>query len=272
MQAARPRKLSREIGLAEATSHLLLVVGATALVLSIVFVSSILAFIGLGLVFWGAVLLYASPEEGVKTTILNATTVTLLKSMDKIIRDGNYQGIPIYLPPKYLKDYESSRIYLSKEKSLNLPSPQEVLQKEDENLFSNSSSLLLMPPGADLAALFEHTLGTTFTKVDLQFLENNLPRLFVEELEIAENMEIENEDNRIRMKMGNYIYKDAMNELGKLNIVNQLGCPVGSAIACALAKASGKPVIIEKYHVSDDGRTINIEYYLLEEPAAGAQV
>jgi hypothetical protein len=77
-------------------------------------------------------------------------------------------------------------------------------------------------------------------------------------------MEIEN--NKIRVKIENSWYNT-------LNIENEkssstystLGSPLSSAIACVLAKATGKPIIIEKQQTSEDGRDLTIEYHILEE-------
>jgi len=43
-----------------------------------------------------------------------------------------------------------------------------------------------------------------------------------------------------------------------------MGCPLCSAMACALAKATGKPVTIEKEMQNLDGST-RIQYKLLED-------
>jgi hypothetical protein len=53
-------------------------------------------------------------------------------------------------------------------------------------------------------------------------------------------------------------------EIRKLsNICGSLGCPLCSSIASAIAKATGKPIVIEKDLASEDGQ-IEITYRLLE--------
>ena len=56
------------------TSGTMLLLGIVALLASVIYASSILAFIGLGLVFWGAILLYVEPEEHIKKVILFAVS------------------------------------------------------------------------------------------------------------------------------------------------------------------------------------------------------
>jgi len=65
--------------------------------------------------------------------------------------------------------------------------------------------------------------------------------------------------------VANHIFKDLCRETAKLERAHEtVGCPLISAIACALAKASGKPVTIEKEMQNLDGST-RILYRLLEE-------
>jgi hypothetical protein len=94
-----------------------------------------------------------------------------------------------------------------------------------------------------------------------------MPKLLIEDLEIAQNVQIETLNNTVHVKIENSIYKNMCQEAKKFsNICSLLGCPLCSAIASALAKATGKPVIIEKNQISEDSQTIDIEYHLLEEP------
>lgn len=240
--------------------------GVLTLALSLNYSSSTLAFIGLGLVFWGAILYYISPQEYVQINLFGAATLSTLQNLDSILKEHNYKGKAVYLPPKYLKDFESSKVYLGIGNAASLPTPEQIQQKESEIPFSNPSGTLLIPPGAEIVTLFENTLGTSFTKVDLRFLENNLPKLFIEDLEIAENIEIEIEDKKVRVKIEGSVYMSISRELKNFSYTtNLLGCPISSAIACALAKATGKPLIVDKYQMSDNGRTISIEYFLVEE-------
>jgi hypothetical protein len=44
-----------------------------------------------------------------------------------------------------------------------------------------------------------------------------------------------------------------------------MGCALCSAIACALAKATGKPVTIEKEEQSQDGKTTKIQYRIIDD-------
>ena len=264
--------------LAKATSWTLLGVGAAALITSIVYVSSILAFIGLGLVFWGAILLYIQPEEYTKKVLLDAAVLPSLSTLNQIMQELNYKGKAIYLPPKYLKDPEANKAYITKQKEGKLPKPELILKQESQLFLKKPQGILLTPPGAQLTKLFEKTLDISFTKADLQYVTQNMPKLFIEDLEIAEDLEIETrygesatktvetKYDAIHVKITNSILKDTYKENRKLShLYGTIGCPICSAIACALTKATGEPIVIERVQPSEDGKIIEATYRILEQ-------
>jgi len=264
-----------KIGLAAASSCASF--GAASLIGSVVYDSSILAFIGLGLVFWGAILLYVQPEEHARKVLLDAAVLSSLTALNKIMEELNYKGTAIYLPPEYFKDPEENRIYIPKLKEGGLPSAESILENESRFFVKNPEGILLTAPGAELTRLFEKTLGTSFNKVDLEYLQQNLPRLFIEDLEIAGDLEIERSrstaniadpissapaiEGTIRVKITGSILKDICKENRSLSqIYSSIGCPISSAIACALARATGKPVIIQSIQTSEDGNIVEATY------------
>lgn len=238
--------------------------GITALALAVIYESSILGFTGLGLVFWGAILLYIRPEKYVKQILLGNSTMSALEGLDEMLVELGYRGKAVYLPPKYLRDFESSRVYIGAGERFELPPPEDMHVLEERRLSKNPAGILLTPPGAELTRLFEETLGTSFSRVDSKYLEQKLPNLLIEELETAQGVEIETNEDLIHVRIQNMIYKDMCLETAQLSNTS-LGCPLCSAIACAIAKATGKPVIIEKEKRSPDGGSTDIEYRLLQE-------
>jgi len=244
---------------AKAISWALLACGVASLIVSIVYTSSILAFLGLGLTFWGALLLYLKTQE-YEHKLLDSSVLPSLNTLNQLIRELNYEGNPVYLPPKYFEDPEATKIYIPKQKEAGLPKPEDIQKNENRLFVKNSGGILLTPPGAELTKLFERTLETSFTKLDLKSLEQNLPKLFVEDLEIAENLEFQIKEDSIHLKITNSIYKDLTN---LPNMLEKIGGPICSAIACAITKAAGKPVIIEKIEISEDGKTTDAKFRLL---------
>lgn len=246
--------------------QILIITGASALAISIIYTSTILAFIGLGLVFCGIIFVYIRTDKYVKKILLDATVSSQMAALNQIIQELDYRGTAIYLPPKYLKDLEANKAYISKQRETSLPTPEQTQKTENHFFIENSLGILLTPPGAGLAKLFEKTLKTNFARVDLQYLQQNMSKLFIENLEVAQNFEMETENNKIRVKIENSSYTTLSieNEKSSSTYFN-LGSPLSSAIACVLTKATGKPVMIEKQQTSEDGRDVTIEYRILEE-------
>ena len=268
-KSATKKRTKHKINLAKVTGWTMIGLSVALLTASTFYASSISAFIGLGLLFWGITFTYIRTEEYIKKTLLDATASSQLATLNEIMQELDCEGNAIYLPPKYLRDPEACKAYIPKQKEAELPTPEQIQKEETQSFVTfieNPPAALLTPPGAELTKLFEKTLETNFTTADLQYLQKNMPKLFIEDLELAQNFEMETENNKIRVKIEN----SACSALNKVteqpaNIYSTLGSPLSSAIACTLAKTTGKPIIIENHQTSKDGRDVTIEYRILEE-------
>jgi len=243
--------------------YVLLLYGAIAIALSVLYTSSILAFIGLGLAFWGVLFLFVRPVRYVKSSLLDSTSFSSLVTIDRIIADLNYKGKGIYLPPRYLKGLKEGTVFISSEEDTTIATIDEVTK--EKVFLKNPRGMCLTPSGLDLANLFETELGTDFAKADLKYLQGNLPKLFIEGLEIAKDFEMDVHDNMIHVKITEPVYKEFCNQVRtKLsNVCSSFGCPLCSSVACALARSSGEPVVIEKIETSTDGEVIEAYYRIL---------
>jgi hypothetical protein len=106
----------------------------------------------------------------------------------------------------------------------------------------------------------------SFTEMNLDALKKKLPLLLIEDLEIAEDVEIKSQGNIITIEATNYIFNKLCDETRKLEKTHAtVGCVFSSALACAIAKATGKPVAIQKEELVNDGKTNRIEFHTLEE-------
>jgi hypothetical protein len=247
----------------EKIGYALLLFGAIALVSSVLYSSSILAFVGMALAFWGALFLFIKPVAYIKASLLDSTVIPFLTTIDHIMSELNYKGKGIHLPPRYLKELKGGKVFIPMKKEIILPPMEEVA--EEQVFLKNPKGICFTPPGLGLVNLFENELGTDFTRADLNYLQNNLPKLLIEDLEIAEDFELKIENNMIQVKITSSIYKDFWKEARKLsNICSSIGCPLCSSIAIALTRATGKPVIIENTEATEDGETIRANFRLLE--------
>jgi len=263
---------------------ILLVLGAASLLAAIVYSSSILALIGLGLVFWGIIVSYIQSDEYVKKTILNSTSITLLTALDETLRTLDCKGKAIYLPPKYLNDPESTKVYVPKLETSTLPSPETTQQLEMQPTQKSPQGILITPAGAELARLLETELGTSLLRINLEDLLRRLPKTLIEDLEIVNDCEIQlfakkrtekSEENdqtnqsEIFVKFTTTVYRDTCKRAARLpTIFSNIGCPLSSALAIAFSKATGNPIMIKTQQISEDGETNGTEYTIIEEPVA----
>ena len=222
---------------AKLISSTLIANGTLALALSIVYSSSILALIGLGLLFWGITFIYiGGGDDRVKRVILEATVLSQMATLNQLLKTLGFVGNPVYLPPRYFKNSSTNAVYIQKIGNTGFLTPEIMPRNEPSFLFEfieNPASILMTPPGAQLVQLFEKTLKTNFNKVDLKYLQQNLPELLVEELEITQQFEMEIETNKIRIRTIGSIYNNSNAQTEQPSILSLFGSPLSSAIACS---------------------------------------
>lgn len=234
--------------------YILLPAGLIALLSSIFLESSILAFIGLGLTFWSILLLYIRPARYVKANLLDSTAFPSLMMMEQMMKELGIEGKAVYLPPGKNEELRGGKIIILKAKG----------KAEEAILKGNSSVLYLTPPGVSLTNLYEDRLGKEFAGIDINDLQENLQKIFIEDLEIAEKIEMKIEDCLITMNIQGTPYSNLCMEVTKLkSINNSVGCPFCSSIAIAINRSTGKSIIIEDEQVSNKGKNIEIKYRTL---------
>jgi len=241
-------------------------VGAAVLAGSMVFSSSVWVIVGLPLIFWGILFFFLKPTSLVKADLLDIASYSLLENVRRLISEFGLKGKCVYLPPRYLKDLSSGLVFISAKKEAYVPTLDEVKEAEDRIFLKNPNGVFLVPSGVALANLFERELGTSFAKVDLEYLIRNLPKVFVEDLEIAKDFEFSVVGDRVHVWVEGSVYKDLCDDVRKASgVCGSFGCPLCSSIACVLARASGRPVVMDGNEFSADGKVMDIHYRLLEE-------
>ncbi|RLG68609.1 MAG: hypothetical protein DRO11_08840 [Methanobacteriota archaeon] len=245
-----------------------LIPGVAALIFSVVKESQILAFIGLGLTFWGALFLFVRPVRYVKSKLLHSASLSSYLTIDRIIKDLKFKGKSYYIPPypedvylpEHLKGLKEMVVFISANKHPDMPSIEEIAKSKF--LLKNPNGICIPPPGLGLLIQFERTLGRDLSKVDLETVLEVLPQLVTEGIPLAKQLEIEKEDGIIHLRILNSIYKNMYNLEGPKS-VHILGCPIVSAIACAIAKSTGKVVTIKEDKISPDEQLIEVWYSLV---------
>jgi hypothetical protein len=246
-----------------ATILAIVTLGVGLIVISAIYVSSFLAIVGVAIIFWGSILLYITPDKQVTITFLTASTETNMSNTERVLSEFKFTEKGIYLPPKNLQDTESSLVFIPSISEQALPKPEETKMTD---LFTDKhDGLFLTPPGFALSKIFEQKLGVSFTKTDLPFLQKNLSKLLTEDLGITENIDIQIQNNKISLEISGSIFKEDKQENQKFQQThNTVGCLLSSSLACALAKATGKPITIKSEEQSRDGKITKIEYQIME--------
>ena len=246
-----------------------IVLGALAIIFSIVVNSNVLALIGLSLTFWGALFFFITPVKYVESSLLDSTAISTYTSIDRIIKDLKFKGKSYYIPPypkevylpEYMKGLKDPVVFISADTG-GMPSMEELAKSKF--LLENPSGICLAPPGLGLLTKFEKELGRAIAELQLEELCESLPPIIVGSLQLAKEINMRLEDNQVHVMMLDSTYKRLYTAEENLKSIHYLGCPLASAIACAIAKATGKMVTIEKDNVYPDGQTIEVQYRLIE--------
>ena len=240
--------------------------GISSLVFSVYSESQILAFIGLGLTFWGVLFFLLTTLRYVEGSLLNSTAVASYSTIDRIIKDVKYTGKGYYIPPypkdvylpDHLKGLKDTVVFISAENDAVMPSIEEMA--EGKFLVEKPKGMLVAPPGLGLLTQIEKEMNVDYTKIGLSELCEVLPRVILENFGLAKDIIMTLEENQVNLKILDSIYKNLYSAENNLKSISVLGCPIASTVACVLAKVSGKAVAIQKHKVSPDGLTIEVWY------------
>ena len=233
--------------------------GILSLAVSLYATSTVLAFIGLGLTFWGALLLFIRPQKYVTTELLDSTALSSLRTIDRVMTEMGYYEKGIYLPGG---NPDRAVVFVPAEPYGRIPKAQEI---EDQMFIKDPKGLAMIPPGLALANLIEKKLGVGLEKCSLETLGERLPKVMVEELEMAQDFQMHVKGNEVRFNFNESVYSDFCHSLtGSTRVCAGLGCPICSAMACVLTIATGKPVSFEGDKFSADGKSLESSYKILE--------
>jgi hypothetical protein len=253
------RKSASRIGIAFA------VPGILSLGFSIQTGSQVLAFIGLGLTFWGALFFLVRPIAYVRGSILGLTAVTLYSTIDRIVKDLGYKDSGLYVPPyprdaylpEHLKGLKETIVFIPADADSGPPSVEEIASSKF--MTKKPKGICLTAPGSGLVDQFEKMMRTDMTKMSLEDLCGSLPQVILENFQLAKEIEMKTEDHRVTLTTSDSVFKNLYFEQGPRS-VRFLGCPLASAVASALGKNTGKATFIESVNTSPDAQTIEVTY------------
>jgi hypothetical protein len=234
---------------------LFLAVGILLLAYSMLFGLQIAAFIGLGLTFWGAIFALARNGKYVESSLLDATAKSAYSTIDRIINDLKFNGQGYYIPaypkdvnlPEYLKNLKESVVFIS-ENFGGKPSADDLAARRF--LSEKTHGAFVTSPGSELMAQIEKQLQLDFSKIPIEELTEILPSCLTETFNLAKSVEMSVVENGVSFKATGILYQSLYRAEPPLKSVSILGCPVVSAVACVLAKSSGKTVTIKEQVLS----------------------
>jgi hypothetical protein len=237
--------------------------GITALVMSIYISSRTLALIGLGLVFWGAIFLYIEPKKYVQVGLLNSTLSSAIMTVDQLISAMNYCGTAVYLPSKYSTEPRKEKVFINWGKGARIPKPHEVTN--NQILVDNPLGLYVTPPGLGLTNLYEDEMGIRFSQIGLDDFTKSLPKVFAEDLEIAESLEIERKGDSVRFLITKHVYADLCQKNTSADCDRSLYCPLCSSIAIALSRVYKKPIVINQLKITPEEAVLEVSYRVYDD-------
>jgi hypothetical protein len=232
-----------------------LVLGIVSLVASIPFGSQVAAFVGLGLTFWGAIFALARSGKYVESSLLDGTAKSGYLTIERLINDLKFNPQGYYIPaypkdvvlPDYLKNLKEPVVYIS-ENFDGKPSVDELAA--GKFLSSKTQGIFVTSPGSGILAQIEKQMKMDISKVNLEELTEFLPKYLSEILNLAKTAEMTLLPNGASFKASGILYQSFYKTENTLKSVRVLGCPVVSTVASALAKGSGKTVVIKEQTLS----------------------
>jgi hypothetical protein len=239
-----------------------LITGVIMIVLSALNASSFLAILGVSVSFWSILLLFFTPTKHAFLSLLKASASASGTNIERSLIEFNLLEKGIYLPPQNLQKFESSLVFVPNKPGTALPTSDETTDK----LFNEKKTgLFFTPPGLALSLMFENELGLSFRKISLPQMQKMIKKLF-QNLKFAEDAQIRIQDATITLEITGSIFNTLCHETRKNQPLThaQVGCILASAFACVFAKASDKPITIQKDTLNPDTKTLIIEYRMEE--------
>ena len=235
-----------------------LITGVAMIVAAALNDSSFLAILGVSVAFWCILLLFFTPTKSTFLSLLTASANASGTNIERALIEFNLVEKGIYLPPQNLRNFESSLVFVPKTLGAVLPTSRETA---DRLVNEEKTGLFFTPPGLALSEMFESELGMSFRKISLPQIQSVIKKLF-HSMKFAEDAQVQIQDRTITLEITgsifNTICKETSNSQPRTHA--QIGCILSSAFACAIAKASDKPVTIQKDTLNPDTRTLTIEY------------
>ncbi len=244
-----------------------ILLGASTLVASSLFVSSFFAIAGFSLIFWGTILLYIIPTKSNLALLVSAAAQPASVGIESILSQKGLVQKGVYLSTDFINSNPGifqKLTSLEKTESAIVFVPEESHASEDTNYsmgVSIKAGIYFIPPGGALCTVFEQQIGRSFSHVSLKDFAPTLENVMIKRLKLAESANFQIGENTIKIEIVKSLFERTCKQTdNQPKAHKQIGCILSSAIACALAKVIGQPVIIKNETRNPQTRITEITY------------
>jgi hypothetical protein len=227
--------------------------------------SVIMTLAGLGMVFWGVIMLYISPQRFVPEKVIEAMSISMTKSIDKLLVSLNYSGRTIFLHPKHLKGLSQGYVFIPYELRDQNILPNDEALAEEKLVYENPRGIFMVAPSRGIVELIENEIESNLAALDMTYIREILPKLLVNNLRMIDIMTMEETHGFIRVRMeGESAARVCMTVSNETNIGKHFGCPLCASLGLIFSKVTGKPVSIEENSVNEADFSITTTYRTME--------
>lgn len=225
---------------------MLLGAGGLLVIISLIFDTLTLSFIGLTLLFWSVMFLYSTPGNIINKEFTTSIINSYYGQISDLIEKNNIRGTPIYIPftkefsLAYNIGYENEFIYLPKERVSEEAAVAEAFNK-------NPSGLRISAPGFNTLNMIEKRLPYSLRNLDKDTLDAFIETTLIKDLGLVSDVNMDYEEDIIKVTIRNNVIQEISTIYNFDNSLHNIGCPINSVIACILLRVLKKPVLIQGY-------------------------
>jgi hypothetical protein len=201
----------------------------------------------------GVALTFVSLEKYVKLSVLNESSASLLSSLSDLIENSKVHGKAVYIPTS-----SKTLVFIPKDEYQD----NEVDYSEIKGIKLDERGVVMSSPGMFLKRLYERELGCNAENFDLPYLIEWIPRILVDNLKIAEKMEIAKRNDAIQVKLIGPIFSRLCEEKRIGLACKTIGCPVCSSIGDILAQSARRVVFYKGCEYAPDKSQLIWHYTL----------
>jgi len=188
----------------------------------------------------GVVFVFSSIEPCVKLNVANEAVVSALLALNKFLKHFKIKGKAVYIPS--LSEGKGALLFLPRKDGDAIPNYDEIMEGDSIGV---ERGIVLPSLGTKLVQLYESELDG-LKNLDFEYLTEWLPRVLVEELQVAEKVEIYSENELVHIRFSEPVFRHVCQHNDLASIRKSIGCPLCSSIAETLARNTHRLVFFSK--------------------------